>query len=154
MLKALPKAARALVWVRILNALGAYALSFLAVLAGPQLAVVALAVFGVTALISRWAGAFLLDWFSPRTVLAAGLAATGVALIALAVADGPAQVVVAIALVGLAFELYEPAGQELLARARSGERRRRTPWHRCTSPARALGRRGSRRRPGAADRIR
>ncbi|MGW0594341.1 MFS transporter [Streptosporangium sp. NPDC002607] len=126
MLKALPKAARALVWVRILNALGAYALSFLAVLAGPQLAVVALAVFGVTALISRWAGAFLLDWFSPRTVLAAGLAATGVALIALAVADGPAQVVVAIALVGLAFELYEPASQELLARASSGEQRHAT----------------------------
>ncbi|GAA3508695.1 MFS family permease [Streptosporangium album] len=126
LLRALPKAARALMWVRILNALGAYALSFLAVLAGPELAPVALAVFGVTALASRWAGAFLLDRFSPRGVLAAGLAATGLALIALTLAQGPAQVLAAIALVGLAFELYEPASQELLARASSGEQRHAT----------------------------
>ncbi|TDC04824.1 hypothetical protein E1267_21560 [Nonomuraea longispora] len=34
MLRSLPVAARTLVWVRILNALGAYALSFLVVLTG------------------------------------------------------------------------------------------------------------------------
>ncbi|MFI7640423.1 MFS transporter [Nonomuraea sp. NPDC049400] len=123
MWKALPVAARTLVWVRVLNALGAYALSFLAVLAGPDLAAAALVLFGVMALLSRWAGAFLLERFSPRGVLAAGLAATGLALIALALAQGPAQVLVAIALVGLAFELYEPACQELVARASSGEQR-------------------------------
>ncbi|GAA5772002.1 hypothetical protein Aros01_08545 [Streptosporangium roseum] len=82
MLAGLPAAARTLVWVRILNQLGAYALSFLAVLAGSDLASAALVIFGVTALASRWAGAFLLDRCSPRGVLAAGLAATGVALIA------------------------------------------------------------------------
>ncbi|MEU4332818.1 MFS transporter [Nonomuraea dietziae] len=122
----MPKAAKALMGVRILNALGAYALSFLAVLAGPELAPVALAVFGITALASRWAGAFLLDRFSPRGVLASGLAATGLALFALTLAQGPAQVLGAIALVGLAFELYEPASQELLARASSGEQRHTT----------------------------
>ncbi|TDD50654.1 MFS transporter [Nonomuraea terrae] len=126
MFRSLPAAARTLVWVRILNQLGAYALSFLAVLAGPDLAAAALALFGVTALVSRWAGAFLLDRCSPRGVLAAGLAATGVALIVLALAHGPAQVLIAIALVGLAFELYEPAAQELLARASSGEQRHTT----------------------------
>ncbi|GAA0999906.1 hypothetical protein GCM10009555_101730 [Acrocarpospora macrocephala] len=126
MFRSLPAAARTLVWVRILNQLGAYALSFLAVLAGPDLAAAALALFGLTALASRWAGAFLLDRCSPRGVLAGGLAATGVALFGLAPAHGPAQVLIAIALVGLAFELYEPAAQELLARASSGEQRHAT----------------------------
>ncbi|MFD8531758.1 hypothetical protein ACFV0L_30525 [Streptosporangium canum] len=41
MLRSLPVAARTLVWVRILNALGAYTLSFLAVLTGPEPAAVA-----------------------------------------------------------------------------------------------------------------
>jgi hypothetical protein len=69
----LPRAAKALVWVRVLNQLGAYALAFLAVL---------------------------------------GLAATGVALLLLAAAHTPSKIVAAIALVGLAFEIYEPASQE------------------------------------------
>ncbi|MFE0153481.1 MFS transporter [Nonomuraea sp. NPDC059007] len=118
-------AARTLVWVRVLNQLDAYALSFLAVLAGPGLATAALVIFGVAALASRWAGAFLLDRFAPRGVLAAGLTATGTALIMLTLAQGPAQVLVAIALVGVAFEIYEPATQELLSRAATGEQRHR-----------------------------
>ncbi|NUS06721.1 MAG: MFS transporter [Nonomuraea sp.] len=126
MLRSLPVAARALLWVRTLNALGAYALSFLAVLAGPALAATALALFGAMALISRWTGAFLLARFSPRAVLATGLAATGLSLVMLAFARGPAQVLPAIALVGLAFELYEPASQELVARASTGEQRHTT----------------------------
>ncbi|MCA2226135.1 MFS transporter [Nonomuraea aurantiaca] len=126
MWRSLPVAARVLLWVRTLNALGAYALSFLAVLAGPELAAAALALFGVTALLSRWAGALLLERFSPRGVLSAGLAATGLALFALVLAQGPAQVLIAIALVGLAFEVYEPPSQELLARASEGEQRHAT----------------------------
>ncbi|WP_433252652.1 MFS transporter [Streptosporangium sp. CA-135522] len=122
----LPAAARTLVWVRVLNQLGAYALSFLAVLAGPNLAGAALVTFGVSALASRWAGAFLLDGFAPRTILAAGLAATGAALLVLTLARGPVQMIAAIALVGLAFEIYEPASQELLARAAEGEQRHHT----------------------------
>ncbi|MFI6519105.1 MFS transporter [Spirillospora sp. NPDC050679] len=123
MFRALPRAAKALLWVRVLNQLGAYAMAFLAVLAGPDLAAVALAVFGVAALISRWAGGLLLDRLPPRTVVAAGLAATGAAMLVLAAAHTPAQVVVAVALVGLAFEIYEPASQELLARVTEGEQR-------------------------------
>ncbi|MEU7835022.1 MFS transporter [Nonomuraea sp. NPDC049129] len=126
MWRSLPVAARVLLWVRILNALGAYALSFLAVLAGPELAAAALALFGVAALLSRWAGALLLERFSPRGVLSAGLAATGLALFTLVLAQGPAQVLIAIALVGLAFEVYEPPSQELLARASEGEQRHAT----------------------------
>jgi MFS family permease len=119
----LPRAASALLWVRILNQLGAYALAFLAVLVGPDLVVSALTVFGVAALVSRWAGALLLDRLAPRTVITLGLGATGLAMAALAAARTPAQVMLAIALVGLAFEIYEPATQELLAQVTTGRQR-------------------------------
>ncbi|MFL6057059.1 MAG: MFS transporter [Actinoallomurus sp.] len=121
---ALPRPVKALIAVRVLNQLGAYALAFLAVLAGPRLAPAALAVFGVAALASRWAGGLLLDRLRPRTTVTLGLAATGAALLVLAAARTPTQVVVAAGLVGLAFEIYEPATQELLARATSGGQRR------------------------------
>ncbi|WP_433334857.1 MFS transporter [Spirillospora sp. CA-294931] len=123
MFRTLPRVARALLWVRILNQLGAYALAFLAVLAGPDLAPAALAVFGVAALVSRWGGALLLDRLAPRTVIALGLGATGCALAALAAARSPAQLLIAVALVGLAFEIYEPASQELFARVTTGVQR-------------------------------
>ncbi|MEV0409091.1 MFS transporter [Actinoallomurus sp. NPDC050550] len=121
--EALPRAAKALVGVRILNQLGAYALAFLAVLAGPRLAPAALAVFGVAALVSRWSGGLLLERLSPRATIALGLSATGAALLVLAAARTPAQTLAATALVGLAFEIYEPASQELLARVTSGGQR-------------------------------
>ncbi|MEQ4721059.1 MFS transporter [Nonomuraea sp. B19D2] len=119
----IPAAARTLLWIRVLNQLGSYALAFLAVLTGPELAPAALASFGIAALISRWAGAFLLDRLSPRTVLALGLGLTGLSLLALASARTPPHVLGAVVLVGLAFELYEPATQELLARVATGARR-------------------------------
>ncbi|MCO6004095.1 MFS transporter [Actinoallomurus purpureus] len=125
MAEALPRAVTALVGVRVLNQLGAFALPFLAVLAGPELAPAALAVFGVAALVSRWAGGLLLDRLTPRTTAALGLTATGAMLFVLAAARTPTQVVVAGGLVGLAFEIYEPATQELLARATCGGQRRR-----------------------------
>jgi MFS transporter len=109
--------------VRVLNQLGAYALAFLAVLTGPELAGAALGAFGVAALVSRWVGGVLLDWLPARVVIASGLAATGVALLGLAAAHGPVQLVVAAGLVGLAFEIYEPASQELLASLTEGTRR-------------------------------
>ncbi|MEV0199790.1 MFS transporter [Nonomuraea sp. NPDC050691] len=123
MLTSLPRAAKALLCVRVLNQLGAYAIAFLAVFAGPDLAPVALTVFGVAALVSRWGGALLLDRLPPRTVMAAGLVATGVSLLVLALASTPVQVLAAVALVGLAFEIYEPATQELVARVTEGEQR-------------------------------
>jgi MFS family permease len=114
---------RSLVAVRVLNQAGAFAFAFLAVLAGPHLVTAALTVFGAAALVSRWAGGVLLDRVAPRTLVVAGLAATGVSLAALALSRTPAQVLVAIAVTGLAFELYEPATSELLARAADGVRR-------------------------------
>ncbi|MFB9839579.1 hypothetical protein ACFFNX_46300, partial [Actinoallomurus acaciae] len=75
---------RALLWVRVLNQAGAFALAFLAVVAGPHLVTPVLTVFGAAALVSRWAGGVLLDRVRPRTLVVAGLAATGVALLALA----------------------------------------------------------------------
>ncbi|WP_165975742.1 MFS transporter [Actinomadura rubrisoli] len=121
----LPRAAKALVGVRVLNQLGAYVLAFLAVLAGPDLAAWALGVFGIAALVSRWLGGVLLDRLAPRTVIVLGLTATGAAMLLLAAARGSWLVLAAIALVGLAFELYEPATQESLARITASEHGRR-----------------------------
>ena len=115
---------KALIWVRVLNQIGAFALALLAVVAGPRLVTTALTVFGVAALASRWAGGVLLDHLRPRALVVAGLTATGLALLTLAVARTPWQILAAIAATGLAFELYEPATSELLARATEGERRR------------------------------
>ncbi|MGP3962328.1 MFS transporter [Nonomuraea sp. 3N208] len=121
--ESIPTAAKTLLWIRVLNQLGSYALAFLAVLTGPELAPAALASFGIAALVSRWIGAFLLDRLPPRTVLALGLGLTGLSLLILAAARAPAHVLGAVVLVGLAFELYEPATQELLARLATGARR-------------------------------
>lgn len=118
-----PRAVKVLVGVRVLNQVGAFALAFLAVFAGPGLAPVVLAVFGVAALVSRWGGGVLLDRLAPRSVIVLGLAATGAALVGLACARTFAEMVVATALVGLAFEIYEPATQEMLARVSAGGRR-------------------------------
>ncbi|MGW0196417.1 MFS transporter [Nonomuraea sp. NPDC003201] len=118
-----PAAAKTLLWIRVLNQLGAYALAFLAVLTGPELAPAALASFGIAALVSRWIGAFLLDRMPPRTVLGLGLGLTGLSLLALAAARTPPHMLGAVVLVGLAFELYEPATQELIARVATGARR-------------------------------
>ncbi|WP_165495053.1 MFS transporter [Actinomadura roseirufa] len=107
----------------MLNQLGAFALPFLAVLAGAGRAALVLAVFGGAALVSRRAGGVLLDRMAPRSVIVLGLTATGVALLALAAARGTAQITTATALAGLAFELYEPATQEALARHTDAARR-------------------------------
>jgi MFS family permease len=119
----LPGPAKVLLGIRVLNQVGAFAFAFLAVLAGPHLVTAALTVFGVAALVSRWAGGVLLDRAAPRTLIVSGLTATGLALLALAVARTPWQVLTAIAVTGLAFEIYEPATSELLARVTEGERR-------------------------------
>jgi MFS family permease len=114
---------RSLLGIRVLNQLGAFAFVFLAVVAGPHLVTAVLTTFGLAALVSRWAGGVLLDRASPRTLIATGLAATGVSLVALALARTPAQVLTATAATGLAFELYEPATSELLARVTEEGRR-------------------------------
>lgn len=117
----LPGPAKVLLGIRVLNQVGAFAFAFLAVLAGPHLVTAALTVFGVATLVSRWAGGVLLDRAAPRTLIVLGLTATGLALLALAVARTPWQVLTAIAVTGLAFEIYEPATSELLARVTEGE---------------------------------
>src|SRR3954468_14188788 len=96
----LPGPAKALLGIRVLNQIGAFAFAFLAVLAGPHLVTAALTVFGTAALVSRWAGGVLLDRVAPRTLVVSGLAATGLALFALAVARTPWQVLTAIAVTG------------------------------------------------------
>ncbi|MFD0684356.1 MFS transporter [Actinomadura fibrosa] len=115
MTDALPRQAKALICVRALNQLGAYTLPFLAVLAPPGQVPLTLATFGLAALASRFAGALLLDGLPPRTVIVLGLAATGTSLLLLSAAEGSVPLLCAVVLVGLAFEIYEPATQEALA---------------------------------------
>jgi MFS family permease len=121
----LPRSVRALLCVRILNQVGSYTMTFLAVVAGPGQAPAVLSAFGVGCLVSRWAGAWLSSRLALRSVVTLGLAATGAALALLAVVTGPAQIVVAAALVGLAFEIYEPATYEAFARSTDGSMRTR-----------------------------
>lgn len=120
----LPAAARTLLWVRLLNQLGGFAIAFLAVIAGPDLVTAALTVFGLAALVSRWAGGVLLDRAPPRTLIVAGLLTTGAFLLLLAAARGTVATLTCVALTGLAFEIYEPPTTELLARVTSGAERR------------------------------
>ena len=72
----------------------------------------------------------------PRTLVVLGLAATGRALLALAAARTPWQVLTAVAGTGPAFEIYEPATSELLARVTrpSGDRTRTRSWARYWPP--------------------
>ncbi|MFD5778892.1 MFS transporter [Streptomyces sp. NPDC126933] len=105
--------------------MGAYTVPFLAVYAGPELATAVLGAFGVGAFLSRWLGAWLALRMSPRTVVSTGLAATGVALSLLLSVRGSLTMVGAAALVGLAFEIYEPVTYEAFARAATGDERRR-----------------------------
>ncbi|MFF2185098.1 MFS transporter [Streptomyces sp. NPDC058155] len=105
--------------------MGAYTVPFLAVYAGPELATAVLGAFGVGAFLSRWLGAWMALHLSPRTVVSTGLAATGVALILLLSVRGSLTMVGAAALVGLAFEIYEPVTYEAFAQAVTASERRR-----------------------------
>jgi hypothetical protein len=119
----LPKAAKTVLFVRALNQLGAFTITFLAILAGPRLITATLTLFGTSALISRWSGALLLDRVSPEKLIPAGLAATGISLLLLAGAKTAPATLTATTLTGLTFELYEPATAELLAKTTTPESR-------------------------------
>jgi len=118
---ALPRPVRILVAARSVNRLGAFTLPFLAVvLTGESGASVAaagavVALFGAATIPSRLLGGLLADAVGRRAAIVTGLVLTAGCQLALAAAPDLPTAAMAAVLLGLAFELYEPASQALVA---------------------------------------
>jgi len=120
---------RVLIVVRVVNRLGAFALPFLAILltqtlgASVRTAGLVVAAFGAASVASRLIGGRLADTLGPRTTIVTGLAACAIAGCGLASAQSIWLAAAAAVLLGLAFEVYEPASQALLVGAATPGRR-------------------------------
>ena len=118
-----------LVGARAVNRLGAFTLPFLSVTLVDQLgASIAesgylLAAFGLASIPSRLLGGRLSDQWGRRATIVGGLVATAIAQLLVAAAQTLAQAAVAVVLLGLAFEVYEPPSQSLVAEATAPEQR-------------------------------
>ena len=127
--RSLPASVWLLVVARAVNRLGAFTLPFLSVtLVAEQGASVAqagylLAAFGVATIPSRLLGGRLSDVWGPRATIAVGLVGTAVGQLLVAGARSLTEAAVAVVLLGLAFEVYEPPSQSLVADATSPEDR-------------------------------
>jgi len=125
----LPATVWLLVTARAVNRLGAFTLPFLSLTLVAELgASVAqagylLAAFGVATIPSRLLGGRLSDRWGTRATIVAGLLATAVAQLLVAGSQTLAQATAAVVLLGLAFEVYEPASQSLVADTTSPEQR-------------------------------
>jgi len=117
----LPVEVRILVLARAVNRLGAFTLPFLTVVLtvdlGASLATAGLvvALFGAATIPSRILGGLLADALGRRSTIALGLTLTAAFQLMLAAAPGIATAAVAAVLLGLAFEVYEPASQAIIA---------------------------------------
>ncbi len=117
----LPPAVWALVVARAVNRVGAFTLPFLAVVLGQEfgLSVTAagslLALFGVATIPSRLAGGVLADRLGRVPTICLGLVGCAAAQLLIAASPTLAGAVVGVVLLGLAFELYEPPSQALVA---------------------------------------
>ena len=118
-----------LVGARAVNRLGAFTLPFLSVtLVAEQGASLVeagylLAAFGVATIPSRLLGGRLSDRWGARATIVAGLLGTAAGQLLVAGAQSLAQAAVAVVLLGLAFEVYEPPSQSLVADATTPEER-------------------------------
>lgn len=119
----LPGRVRLLIAARAVNQLGAFSLAFLTVLLtrglGASLGVAGAisAVFGLATIPSRLLGGRLADRWGRRRTILTGLTGCAAAQLGLAAAPGLAAAAVCAVLLGLAFELYEPPSQAMIADA-------------------------------------
>jgi hypothetical protein len=119
----LPRQVKVMVLARAVNQLGGFSLAFLTVLladdfeAGLTGAGVVSAMFGLATIPSRLAGGRLADGWGRRRTIVAGLLGCAAAQLGLAAAPNLALAAVSAIVLGLAFELFEPPSQSLIADA-------------------------------------
>jgi MFS family permease len=124
-----PRPVLALVLARAVNQLGAFAMSFLAValveVYGASLVTAGsvVALFGLATVPSRLAGGRMADRLGRRPTIVLGLLGCAVSLLVIAVSPGIGGAAVGAALLGFAFEIYEPPSQALLAEMVAADRR-------------------------------
>lgn len=117
----LPRVVWLLVVGRGVNRLGAFTLPFLTVAltdllgASVSTAGALMAMFGVGSVASRLVGGWLADRLGRRATIVLGLVLTAAAQLGLAGAPSLGAAAAAIAVLGLAFEIYEPPSQALIA---------------------------------------
>jgi dipeptide/tripeptide permease len=118
-----PRQVRVLVAARAVNQLGAFSLAFLTVLmcrvlgASMATAGAVSALFGLATIPSRLLGGRLADRLGRRRTILAGLTGCAGAQLGIALAPDVLVAAVCAVLLGLAFELYEPPSQALIADA-------------------------------------
>ncbi|MEY9926956.1 MFS family permease [Catenulispora sp. GP43] len=119
----LPGQVKALIMARAVNQLGGFSLAFLTVLltrsfgAGLTAAGIVSAAFGLATIPSRLAGGRLADRWGRRRTIVAGLVGLAVAQLGLAAAPDLLAATLCAVAMGLAFELFEPPSQALIADA-------------------------------------
>ncbi|MGW5353531.1 MFS transporter [Streptomyces sp. NPDC004031] len=117
----LPRAVRVLLLARVVNRLGAFSVPFLAALlttdfhTGLASAGAVTAAFGLASIPSRLIGGRLADSLGARRTVVLGLTGCALAQLGLAAARSLGTAALAAVALGLAFELYEPPSQALLA---------------------------------------
>ena len=127
--RGLPRTVWLLVLARAVNRLGAFSLPFLTVTlvqsfhAPVRTAGLVMAAFGLATIPSRLFGGRLADRLGPRTTITLGLACCAAAQLGVAAARSLTQAAVAAVALGLAFELYEPPSQALVADSTTPEQR-------------------------------
>jgi MFS family permease len=118
-----------LVIARAVNRLGSFAMAFMAValveVHGASLATAGAVVtaFGVATIPSRLLGGWMADRVGRRPTIVAGLLACAAAQLVIAASPGVVGALIGATLLGLAFEIYEPASQALIAESVEAERR-------------------------------
>ena len=121
--RGLPAHVKALIVARAVNQMGGFSLAFLTVLltrdfgASLTAAGIVSAVFGLATIPSRLAGGRLADRWGRRRTIVAGLVALAAAQSGLAAAPGMLAAAVCAVVMGLAFEIFEPPSQAIIADA-------------------------------------
>jgi dipeptide/tripeptide permease len=119
----LPRTVRVLAGARAVNQLGAFSLAFLTVMmcrvmgASMATAGAVSAMFGLATIPSRLLGGRLADRLGQRRTVLTGLIGCAAAQLGIAAAPDLAVAAVCAVLLGLAFELYEPPSQAMIADA-------------------------------------
>jgi MFS family permease len=125
----LPRQVRVLAAARAVNQLGAFSLAFLTVMmcrvlgASMADAGAVSALFGLATIPSRLVGGQLADRLGQRRTILVGLTGCAAAQLGIAAAPDVAVAAVCAVLLGLAFELYEPPSQAMIADATEPDQR-------------------------------